>query len=102
MSCPACKPDEPCSACLTEELARRNQQHNLQKVCDAHNGAMTAILAKRTKGRPRKPKDELLVSLHVSVHPLFPEHLDANRSAGRGIAIEQAFGFTRPTTGRKA
>lgn len=97
MTCPACKPDAQCSACLAEELARKQQSHSLEEAGRRFNKLIPPLLpSKRTKGRPRKPESEHLVSLHVSVHPGFLASLPVK---GRGAAIEQAFGFTRPTTG---
>jgi hypothetical protein len=68
MTCPACKPDEPCSACLAEELARRHQQHLLGQL---------AKTVKRGPGQPRKG----LVPLTVYVSPGFKERV--KKAAGK-------------------
>lgn len=69
MTCPNCQPPDPCSACLTERLAKR-------------------------PGRPKKALKRVNMTFHV--HPEFPEHLRAlakHDGLSLGEAVEKRSKF---------
>lgn len=69
MTCPACRPNAPCSACLSEGLAK-------------------------SRGRPKKGYKPKRVTLWV--HPDFPDHLQGMATEGecsQGEAVQRACQF---------
>ena len=72
MTCPTCKPNQPCGACLSEGVAKRGP------------------------GRPRLKDEDRRVKMNLHVHKDFPAHLaklafDTDLPMGR--YIEKLTGF---------